>query len=248
MLIVTHEGTSQVKRSKIDLLHSQYENFYILDNEGIDDMLTRFTKITNALSSLGDNIDNDQKIRKVIRALLKSWEVKVTTLKELNDREEMDFPGFIGNLKTHEMEMKVREEKEASKKKALAFKAVPSTHNEEDSLEDYDEDFAMLLRKVGKMFYKKGKQSNFRRGRPQRRFEKKREEQGPCFHCKKTGHLIADCPSLQATTSKDGQKKKKAMVVTWDDSESESEEEMTPPTCASWHMARMLPRYALKTL
>ena len=63
----------------------------MLDNEGIDDMLTRFTKITNALSSLGDNIDNDQKIRKVIRALPKSWEVKATTLKELNDREEMDF-------------------------------------------------------------------------------------------------------------------------------------------------------------
>ena len=85
----------------------------MLDNEGIDDMLTRFTKITNALSSLGDNIDNDQKIWKVIRALSKSWEVKATTLKELNDREEMDFSGFIGNLKTHEMEMKVREEREA---------------------------------------------------------------------------------------------------------------------------------------
>ena len=37
--IVTHEGTSQVKRSKIDLLCPQYENFYILDNESIDEML-----------------------------------------------------------------------------------------------------------------------------------------------------------------------------------------------------------------
>ena len=63
----------------------------MLENESIDEMLTRFTKITNALSSLGDKIDNDQKIRKVIRALPKSWEVKATTLKELNDREEMDF-------------------------------------------------------------------------------------------------------------------------------------------------------------
>ena len=90
--------------------------------------------------------------------------------------------------------MKVREEREGPKKKALAFKAVPSTHDEEDSSEDYDEDFVMLIRKVGKMFYKKGRQSNFRRGRPQERFEKKREESGPCFHCKKTGHLIVDCP------------------------------------------------------
>ena len=40
----------------------------MLKSESIDEMLTRFTKITNELSSLGDTIDNDQKIRKVIRA------------------------------------------------------------------------------------------------------------------------------------------------------------------------------------
>ena len=46
-LIITHEGTSQVQRFKVDLLRSQYENFYMLENESIDEMLTRFTKITN---------------------------------------------------------------------------------------------------------------------------------------------------------------------------------------------------------
>jgi len=84
----------------------------MLENESIDEMLTHFTNITNGLSSLGDFIDNGQKIRKVIRALPKAWKVKATMLKELNDREEMDFSGFIGNLKTHEMEVKVREKRE----------------------------------------------------------------------------------------------------------------------------------------
>jgi len=58
-LVVIHEGTSQVKRAKIDLLRSQYENFAMHDNDSIDDMIIRFTKITNCLSSLGDAIDND---------------------------------------------------------------------------------------------------------------------------------------------------------------------------------------------
>ena len=58
-LIVTHEGTSQVKRSKIDLLCFQYENFYMLESESIDEMLPRFNKINNGLSSLGDTIDNN---------------------------------------------------------------------------------------------------------------------------------------------------------------------------------------------
>ena len=53
-------------------------------------MITKFTKITNDLASLGDAIDNDQKVRKVIRALPLSWEDKDTTLKELNDKEEME--------------------------------------------------------------------------------------------------------------------------------------------------------------
>jgi len=55
------------------------------DNDTIDDMV-RFTKITNGLTSLGDAINNDQKVRKVIRALPPSWEVKAITLKELNDK------------------------------------------------------------------------------------------------------------------------------------------------------------------
>ena len=68
----------------------------------------------------------------------KAWEVKRITLKELNDREEMDFSGFIENLKTHEIKMKVREERETPKKKVIAFKATPSTIDEEDSFEDGD--------------------------------------------------------------------------------------------------------------
>ena len=77
------------------------------ENESIDDMITKFTKIINGLASLGDAIDNDQKVRKVIRALSLSWQVKSTTLKELNDKEEMELIGNIGNLKTHEIERKV---------------------------------------------------------------------------------------------------------------------------------------------
>ena len=55
-------------------------------------------------------------MRKVIRALPPSWEVKCTTLKELNDKEEMEIIDLIGNLKIHEIERKAREEKSPLKK------------------------------------------------------------------------------------------------------------------------------------
>ena len=73
------------------------------------------------------------------------------------------------------MEMKVREERKPPKKKSITFKATPSSIDEEESLEDGDEDFALLIRRVGKMFYEKGRQSNFQRGQLQGRFEKKEE-------------------------------------------------------------------------
>ena len=60
----TQEGTSQVKKVKIDLLNSQYDSFHMFDDESIDKLLTRITTITNGLISLGKPIDNDQKVQK----------------------------------------------------------------------------------------------------------------------------------------------------------------------------------------
>ena len=68
------------------------------------------------MTSLGDAIDNDQKVRKVIRALSPSWEVKATTLKELNDKEEMELIGLIGNLKTHEWRGRLEKKRRRKKK------------------------------------------------------------------------------------------------------------------------------------
>jgi len=74
-------------------------------------MIIKFTKVTNGFAFLGDKIDYDKKVRKVIRALPPSWEVKFTIMKEPNDKKEMELIGLNGNLKTHEMKRKAREEK-----------------------------------------------------------------------------------------------------------------------------------------
>ena len=136
--------------AKIDLLRSQYENFTMHEYDFIDDMVSKFTKITITFASLGDAIDNDQKIRKVIRALSPSWEVKATTLKELNDKEEMELIGRIGNQKTHEMERKAREET-LQKKKTIAFKSTP-TISDDDEEEENDEDLSLLVKNVRRTY------------------------------------------------------------------------------------------------
>ncbi|XP_070022290.1 uncharacterized protein [Nicotiana sylvestris] len=53
-LQTAHEGTIQVKQSKIDMLTTQYELFRMKDDESIQDMHTGFTSIINELHSLGE--------------------------------------------------------------------------------------------------------------------------------------------------------------------------------------------------
>ena len=51
-LQVIHEGTNQVKESKINLLMHNYELFKMEPTEIISEIFTRFTDIINSLKSL----------------------------------------------------------------------------------------------------------------------------------------------------------------------------------------------------
>ncbi|WMV08215.1 hypothetical protein MTR67_001600 [Solanum verrucosum] len=57
-LKTTHEETIQVNESKVDMLRTQYENFYMREGETIHETNTRFTSITNELRCLGEPIDD----------------------------------------------------------------------------------------------------------------------------------------------------------------------------------------------
>ena len=46
---MTHEGTNQIKESKINLLVHSYELFFMKANETIVEIITKFTDIVNGL-------------------------------------------------------------------------------------------------------------------------------------------------------------------------------------------------------
>ena len=95
-------------------------------------------------------------------------------MKELNNKEELELIGLIGNLKTHEMERKVREETTPLKKKAIAFKSS-STFSDEDDEEEDDEDLSLLVKNVRRM-YNKAKFQN------RRRWQGEEEKKIICFN------------------------------------------------------------------
>ena len=66
-LQLTHEGTTDVKRSRINTLTHEYELFRMNTNENIKSMQKRFTHIVNHLVSLGKTFYNEDLMNKVMR-------------------------------------------------------------------------------------------------------------------------------------------------------------------------------------
>ncbi|GKB56966.1 reverse transcriptase domain-containing protein [Tanacetum coccineum] len=55
-LLITHQGNSQVKDNKIDLLVQQYEQFVISEDESIDSAFARFNTIITSLKALDEDM------------------------------------------------------------------------------------------------------------------------------------------------------------------------------------------------
>jgi len=123
-LVVTYEGTSQVRETKINMFVHQYELFKTQPDETIKEMFTRFTDITNNLKSLGKTYTNVEMVRKILRCLPKNKRgPKITAIEEAQNLKTLALDNLLGKLMTHEIHLKEDEkEKETQSKKGVAFK------------------------------------------------------------------------------------------------------------------------------
>ncbi|GAV61068.1 UBN2 domain-containing protein, partial [Cephalotus follicularis] len=80
LLILTHEGTEQVKNAKLALLNRDYELFKMQPNESIKILYNRLLDITNGLLGLGKVFGQDELVKKLLGCLNDEWEPKVTAI------------------------------------------------------------------------------------------------------------------------------------------------------------------------
>ena len=173
LLEITHEGTNQVKESKINVLVHSYELFFMKVNETIVEKITRFTDIVNGLETLGKTYKESKKVMKILRSLPSKWDAKVTTIQEVKDLTKLPLEELIGSLMTYEINFaKKQQEGEDKKKKNIALK---STTKEEEEVEKEkqskeDEDLALITRNFNK--FMRGKKFKERRFTFRRNFFK----------------------------------------------------------------------------
>ncbi|KAL6325046.1 hypothetical protein AAG906_022254 [Vitis piasezkii] len=153
LLEITHEGTNQVKESKINILVHNYELFSMKETETIVEMITRFTEIVNGLEALGRVINESEKVMKILRSLPSKWHTKVTAIQEAKDLTKLPMEELLGSLMTYEISLtKQLQESEDKKKKNIALKATTKEEEdveEEKPSEEYD-DLALITRKLNK--------------------------------------------------------------------------------------------------
>ncbi|GJR05834.1 retrovirus-related pol polyprotein from transposon TNT 1-94 [Tanacetum coccineum] len=205
-LLITHQGNSQVKDNKIDLLVQQYEHFFISEDEYIDSAFARFYTIITSLKALDEGYSSKNCVRKFLRALHPKWRGKVTAIEESKDL-------------TKSIALKAK--KESSDEECLTFGSE-------------DEEYAMAVRDFKKFFKRRSRfvrqPQNDKKTFQRSRDDKNGKSDRKCFRYGDPNHLIRECPRLQ----KD--KNQRAFVGGfWSDSGEEDDEKIKDKTCLVAH-------------
>ncbi|GJW69386.1 zf-CCHC domain-containing protein [Tanacetum coccineum] len=232
-LLITHQGNSQVKDNKIDLLVQQYEQFVISEDGYIDSAFARFNTIITSLKALDEGYSSKNYVRKFLRALHPNWRAKVAAIEESKDLTSLSLDELIGNLKVHEMIIKKDSEivKAKGERRSLALKAKKESSDEECSTSrSEDEEYAMAVRDFKKFFKRRGRfvrqprngKKTFQRSRDDKNGKSDRK----CFRCGDPNHLIGECPK----PPKD--KNQRAFIGgSWSDNSEEDDEKAKDETC-----------------
>ncbi|GKE65320.1 UBN2 domain-containing protein, partial [Tanacetum coccineum] len=168
-LIITHQGNSQVKDYKIDLLTQQYKKFSILNEETIDSSFTRFNAKVTVIKEAKDvaTLPLDELIGnlKVYEMILENDGVVSKTTKK--------------KVKYLAVKAKITQEQTSDGSDSQGGSV-------EDLDEDLDEEEAKAFNLIAKNFCHRNDFGN-------KGGEISRQNQG-FYNCGEEGHFIGECP------------------------------------------------------
>jgi hypothetical protein len=199
-LETTYEGTKLVKSAKLQMI-SRFEEIKMLEEETFGEFYSKMSDLRNSMVSLGKPVSDVKLIRKILRSFPERFRIKVTTIEESKDIEEMKIKELVGSLQTYELSLPP-----VKKLKTIALKASKKKveASSEDDSEEKEKAVAMLANnfrrlmrddRFKKKFSEKVKKAP-KEAEPEE--EEKKDPRGPrCYECSGFGHIRAKCRNLK---------------------------------------------------
>ncbi|VFQ73309.1 unnamed protein product [Cuscuta campestris] len=210
------EGSGDLRKQKIEVLLEKFKSFKMLPGESFDMLDERFHKILNDLASLNHVLSPKEK-----------------------------------NVRTYEHELKKKKEEQVTPfpTALITTPKVPSSEGtcprncdtpsssqpSSSKMENYDEDFAMMVKqfwKFKKFFKKTDSVRRPSKGKPQ--VSDSPPKSYLCYNCRKPGHWKSACPYPKVEKYGErerNEKKKKGMVAAESDESSSSSSDEEALVC-----------------
>jgi lipoate-protein ligase A len=85
---------------KLQMLISRFEEIKMLEEETFGEFYSKMSDLRNSMVSLGKPVSDVKLIRKILKSLPERFRIKVTTIEESKDLEEMMIEKLVGSLQT----------------------------------------------------------------------------------------------------------------------------------------------------
>ncbi|MCQ7222065.1 hypothetical protein NP006_23470, partial [Salmonella enterica] len=209
-LIELHEGTSDTKVSKHDLIFNKLFNMKMQEGETASQLHARIQDLLNGLHAIGQQVENRDIIRYTLNAFPRNslWASMVDAYKVSKDLSTLRLDALFFEFELHEQTNLPKTEKGialvagTSKEPKSRQRSKPEPEPESESESDEEEHLVNMVRKM--FTRRKNKPWNTNKNGV------------TCYNCNKKGHFKSECPELTNDKSKNT-KRKKALQATWDE-------------------------------
>ena len=118
-----YKGTDTVKQSKLQRLTKEFETIVMGEDETFDEFYAKLNDIVNSVLILGEEIPENEIIKKILRSLPSWFDSEVDAIEENKNLNTLKVNQLVGNLQTFEAnrlgKKKIKKEKKKKKKVLL---------------------------------------------------------------------------------------------------------------------------------